>query len=178
MFRYADAMLFVVRTENQSKCGELAENIHMTLGTLSDAGYVGISDMFTCPDALPKAYLQALSASKTAAATRKGTVFYSGVGLFTLLRTLKDSRDAKEYVSGVLGQIKSYDVSEHTEYLKTLKAYLKCDGSVLETADMLGIHRNTVNNRIRFIKERFGVGFDYAGIAALSVAVILDDEMD
>ena len=40
---------------------------------------------------------------------------------------------------------------------------------------MLGIHRNTVNNKIRFIKEHFGIGFDYPGITSLSVAIALDD---
>ena len=48
-------------------------------------------------------------------------------------------------------------------------------GSVQDAADMLGIHRNTVNNKIRFIKEHFGIGFDYPGITSLSVAIALDD---
>lgn len=175
MFRYADTVSFIVCTGSQSKCGEMAENIHMTLGTLSDGGFVGISDMFTSLDSLPMAYRQAVSASRTAAATRTGTVFYNGVGLFTLLRSVQDSREADEYVSGILGQIKSHDAAEHTDLLKTLKAYMRCGGSVQEAADMLGIHRNTVNNKIRFIKEHFGIGFDYPGITSLSVAIALDD---
>ena len=35
--------------------------------------------------------------------------------------------------------------------------------------------QKTVNNKIRFIKEHFGIGFDYPGITSLSVAIALDD---
>ena len=56
-----------------------------------------------------------------------------------------------------------------------MKTYIKYSGSVQDTADQLGIHRNTVNNKIRFIKENFGLSFDYAGIAAISAALAIKE---
>ena len=100
---------------------------------------------------------QAVSASRTAA-TRTGTVFY-GVGLFTLLRLSSRTRGSRTNTSlDSWLQRRSHDAAEHTDLLKTLKAYMRCGGSVQDAADMLGIHRNTVNNKIRFIKEHLESG--------------------
>lgn len=43
--------------------------------------------------------------------------------------------------------------NEKTEYIKTLRVYLELNHSVKETANILFIHRNTVNYRIQKIKE-------------------------
>ena len=137
-------------------------------------GAVGIAS-FRSPDELPTAYRQALSAMKTAQLSGKSPVFYGSDGIFGLARQLAATDEAKYFADDLLRPIKEYDESERSDYMKTLRAYMKCSGSVQDTADLLGIHRNTVNNKIRFIKENFGLSFDYAGIAAIVTALAIDE---
>ena len=44
-----------------------------------------------------------------------------------------------------------------TDYAKILYEYLICDGSVMAVADNYGLHRNTVNTKIKNIKTLFNI---------------------
>ena len=46
-----------------------------------------------------------------------------------------------------------YDELNKTEYVEFLKVYFKEAGSVINTADALYLHRNTVNYKLRKIEE-------------------------
>ena len=164
-FRYGGCLLTVLCTDDRIKCLEAAEDCD---------GAVGIA-AFRSPDELPTAYRQALSAMKTAKLSGKSPVFYGSDGIFGLARQLAATDEAKYFADDLLRPIKEYDESERSDYMKTLRAYMKCSGSVQDAADLLGIHRNTVNNKIRFIKENFGLSFDYAGIAAIVTALAIDE---
>lgn len=168
MFRYNDSTLSIICTSDQAKCEEFAKSA-------DPDGMVGVSDVFQSPDELPKAYRQALSAMKTAEMTGKGVIFYNRAGIFTLMRSICTSKEAKDFADDLLRPISDFDSLNRTDYLNTLRAYIKCSGSVQDTADQLGIHRNTVNNKIRFIKDNFGLSFDYAGIAAISAALAIKE---
>ena len=164
-FRYGGCLLTVLCTDDRARCCETAER---------RGGAVGISG-FRSPDELPTAYRQALSAMKTAKLSGKSPVFYGSDGIFGLARQLAATEEARDFADALLRPIIESDESNRTDYLKTLKAYMKCSGSVQDAAVLLGIHRNTVNNKIRFIKENFGLSFDYAGIAAIVTALAIDE---
>lgn len=164
-FRYGGCLLTVLCTDDRMKCLETANGC---------GGAVGIA-VFRSPDELPTAYRQALSAMKTAKLSGKSPVFYGSDGIFGLMRHFASDDEAKYFADDLLRPVKEYDESERSDYMKTLRAYMKCSGSVQDAADLLGIHRNTVNNKIRFIKENFGLSFDYAGIAAIVAALAIDE---
>jgi DNA-binding PucR family transcriptional regulator len=44
--------------------------------------------------------------------------------------------------------------------LTTLRAYLESGGSVVLTAQALGVHRNTVSTRVQQVRDRLGVDLD------------------
>lgn len=163
-FRYGDLMIYMICAGDFSKCGEFAKGV---------PGNIGVSDVFLSPRELPGAYRQAESAMKTSAVTGEHVVFYNRAGLFTLIRLVAGTSEARDFARNILGGIKKYDDENRTDYLGTLRAYIKCSGSVQDAADLLGIHRNTVNNKIRFIKENFGLSFDYAGITAICAALAI-----
>ena len=55
--------------------------------------------------------------------------------------------------------------------LATLRAYLECGGSVVETAAATGVHRNTITTRLQQIRDRLGVDLnDPSQRLALQVA--------
>lgn len=50
-----------------------------------------------------------------------------------------------------------YDEKNGTEYLKTLRTYAESNKNVVETAANLSVHANTVNYRVKRMRELFGI---------------------
>ena len=46
-----------------------------------------------------------------------------------------------------------YDTRNHTDYLEVLYRYLSTECSVQQTADQMQVHRNTINYKLRQIRE-------------------------
>ena len=100
---------------------------------------------------------------------------YSATGIYKLLYAISGPEIALSYVDELLGKIKEYDRTHDSDYLETLRVFMRHNGSVQNTAAELKIHRNTVNNKMRLIRERFGFDFGYECVTALTIAFILDE---
>ncbi len=74
------------------------------------------------------------------------------VELKTLAR-LYIGRDANRL--GVLTAIQDYDRQHHTDYWRTLRAYVLCDRNYSEAATSLNLHQNTVRYRIEKLRSIF-----------------------
>ncbi|MDO4565640.1 MAG: DUF1177 family protein [Clostridia bacterium] len=55
------------------------------------------------------------------------------------------------------GQLKEYDIANKTELSLTLDAFVRMNGKSVETAEHLGVHRNTMRNRLHFIGKLLNV---------------------
>lgn len=78
---------------------------------------------------------------------------------------------ALDYLNGILGekkkleilepegmqQLKEYDEQNHTDYMQTMKVYLDHERNVVETAEALFVHRNTLSYRVKKIEEITGL---------------------
>lgn len=62
----------------------------------------------------------------------------------------------KDYYSAFLSPLISHDQENHTELLNTLEVYLNCGAKTTEAAQIIGVHRNTIHQRISKIKELLG----------------------
>ena len=100
---------------------------------------------------------EAEAARKTAVSDKKSFEFYSETGVNKILFGVKDKAILKEFASSQLDEIIEYDKSYKTDYAKILYEYLRCDGSVMAVADNYGVHRNTVNTKIKNIKSIFNI---------------------
>lgn len=78
---------------------------------------------------------------------------YRDLGLYKLLLSMTDITIIKEFYSDTLEQLEKYDNINHSDYMKVLKEYLKNNGSVKETAEVLFVHRNTINYKINKIES-------------------------
>lgn len=56
--------------------------------------------------------------------------------------------------------IQEYDRENHTEYLRTLIAYISQNYNISKTSTVLNLHRNTVYMQIKYLKEHFLIDFD------------------
>ena len=135
---------------------------------------VGISEVCFGFDNLANAYKQAKTAQKAANIASKEILYFKDAGMYRFLSSVENTKAGQDFVDDILGKIKNFDAVHKTDYLKTLRAYIKCDGSVKDVADTCGVHRNTVNYKMRFIRQEFGFDFSYENIAALYTAFMLD----
>jgi hypothetical protein len=89
-----------------------------------------------------------------------GVIFYDQLGVFAeLARDLSPSR-LREHVEETIGPIKEYDQKRGTHLMQTLSEYLLHDGRVAETAHELGIHPNTLQQRLNRAAGLAGMNFD------------------
>lgn len=59
----------------------------------------------------------------------------------------------------MLASLEAYDADKNTELYETLKIYTKTGFSKNHTAELMFMHRNTVNYRIQQIENLFSVDF-------------------
>lgn len=84
---------------------------------------------------------------------------FSDLGVQRLLFALSQTNPEilREFETNAIGSAVSYDARHGTELVKTLKAYIECDGNVVEVAELLHIHKHTVRYRLRRVKELTGL---------------------
>lgn len=118
---------------------------------------MGISTQRRGYRSVAKLLSEAEAARKTAVSENKEFKFYSEIGVNKILFGVKDKTVLKEFAASHLDDIIGYDMQYKTDYAKILYEYLICDGSVMAVADNYGLHRNTVNTKIKNIKTLFNI---------------------
>ncbi len=83
---------------------------------------------------------------------------YEEIELYHLLRGTADHAGFKALFERRLGKLKQYDEDHGGDLLRTLFFYLKSRGSLIDTANHLFIHRNSVKYRLERIRDI--AGFD------------------
>lgn len=153
-----DHRLIVIRQDIDQK---LIQNLTDTLDAIAEqkkTEYVmGISSEHVGYKSAAKLLFEAESARKTAAIGHKNYEFYADIGINKILFGVTDPMILREFVHAQLGEILQYDAAYKTDYAKILYEYLLCDGSVMAVADNYGLHRNTVNSKIKAIKSVFNM---------------------
>lgn len=120
--------------------------ISMCVGKLNDTIY-NLSSNFR--KLMP--FLNVASKSET------GVVFYDDMGIYRILSEVADKKILDETYSNTIGVLIDYDKRNGTNYTEYIKKYIDFDGNVLSVANEFFVHRNTVNNYLRKIKDITGV---------------------
>lgn len=148
----------VVIRQNTSK--EFVSNIDdvlaQAMSKLSTTYVMGISSEARGFLNVPELLNQADSARLIAEIRKNRISFYEDIGINKLLLCAKDRPNfLNEFAEEYLHPVLEYDKEHNTDFTIIFKEYLRLDGSVQAVADKLGLHRNTVNGRIRQIKDLF-----------------------
>lgn len=61
---------------------------------------------------------------------------------------------------GPLAQLRHYDRTNSTQYVATLRVWLQAQGDPTEAGGLLGVHENTIRNRLRKMAEVTDLGLD------------------
>ncbi len=80
---------------------------------------------------------------------------FSALGVQRLLFALsqKSPETLRAFEEDTIGALISYDDTHGTDLVKTLKAYIECNGNVSEVAELLHVHKHTVRYRLRRVAE-------------------------
>lgn len=118
---------------------------------------IGVSENQADMEGMTKSYKQALAALNIAEKKNQRTVFYGDLGVYKLLLQVEDHDSLYAAYYETLGNLDEYDRLNNTDYVKTLRCYLEQNGSVQNVASDTFVHRNTVNYKLRKIKEITGL---------------------
>jgi len=110
---------------------------------------------------LPRNFKRAIALLRIAERRGQAKLSYRNSGLFKLLIEIEDTKVLKRFYEETLGQMEAYDKKYHTDYLLTLKSYLDNNASVQEVAKATFVHRNTINYKIKKIKEIIDCDLNY-----------------
>ncbi len=137
--------------------------------------YIGVSDVAEGFGKLTSAYEQAYAAMYTGRIKNHRCEFYRDIGIMKLIFGTKDKNILKSFAKENLGVLHKIDKEKNTDYCVILRKYLELNGSVLEVASQTGVHRNTVNYKIKAIREILGREFDDYTKNMLMIAYLIED---
>ena len=120
------------------------------IGTSSAAsGYEGISS----------GYKEAVAAMKLSKIKEKEYMSYSEIGVYKILFGVRSPTILTDFVKVTLGALFDYENKTGENAAELLKCYLENNCSVMKTAEILNVHRNTVNHRLKAIREFMNMEF-------------------
>lgn len=150
-------IVLVLESGDESGGKQLAEALIQDLSHPACPLFIGIGQPATLKeqkDGLKISFEQAQEALQIGLALKRqeGILLFSELGLHHWLYHLPASRhDGNKYL-GKIYELAAYDANRNTELVKTLESYLDHGGSLVDTADSLYIHRNTLLHRLERIK--------------------------
>lgn len=105
--------------------------------------------------ALGKSYRQARGVAQLQRARGNDGVLcsYDAIGVYKLLLAIEDDAVLENFYDETVGPLEVYDRSRGSDLMRVLVSYLSHSGSVKEAAVELGVHRNTVNYKVRSIER-------------------------
>jgi hypothetical protein len=101
-------------------------------------------------------------------------VEHSQVSLFARLFEVGDASRIERYVEQILAPIEERDPRQKTQLKKTLLCYIDSQHNIVRTAELLGVHVNTVRQRLDTLREITGGWDDPISALELHVALRLD----
>jgi purine catabolism regulator len=84
---------------------------------------------------------------------RGAAVSFADLGLHRLLYAMAQHPELHDFYRDAMALLVAYDEKGHGDLLRTLDAFFRSHGSPTETAQRLGLHRNTVLYRLHRIEE-------------------------
>ena len=123
---------------------------------------VGVGNSVAYLDEVKRSRNEASAAIKAASVTdMQGHIFfYKDQGIYTLISHVDDARILDEYVEEQIGKLLRYDEINGGNLCETLENYLAHNCNAKNTAEVMFIHRNTLNYRLKKISELLNCDFE------------------
>lgn len=122
---------------------------------------IGYSSPASGVESLKKSYKRAVDVQKLAYKKRQSYISYNDIGILQLLIEIDDLKVMERFYEQTLGVLEDYDDKHQSDYFYILKCYLDNNNSVEKVAKETYVHRNTINYKIKKIKEILGSDLNY-----------------
>lgn len=154
---WRDRTLVLVLESTETERGEaLAQQLVEAFSHPACRLLIGVgSAQQPAPGGVSRSFEEAQEALRIARALARdeGVASFSELGLLHWLYHLPPEVAGDNVYLGHVRALAEYDVERDADLLKTLEAYLDFGGSLVEAAEALYVHRNTLLHRIERIQE-------------------------
>ncbi|MEY8351838.1 PucR family transcriptional regulator ligand-binding domain-containing protein [Lachnospiraceae bacterium 54-53] len=129
-----------------------------------DSITLGISSLFHSLKEFDLCCKQACFALACASYWCIPSVNFDDLGIFQILFSSSDPEMLKNIYRSSLGKLENFDTAHDSDYMETLRTFLLSDCNLLETAEKMHAHRNTIIYRLKKIKDILGTELDNSRI--------------
>lgn len=155
---YNEELIIVIHNINEEEIEKYAQRLNKTFRNYYSECEVKISvgsRIFKIEN-LFKSYKYASFAQKTIINTNKSLCFYNKLGINKIIFDVSEKETLIDFYRYTLGDLEEYDKRHNTEYMKTLRLYIDNNCSIKSVSEITFNHRNTINYRIKKIKQILG----------------------
>lgn len=145
-------------TDAERLASQLVETIAASFSEPTEV-FAGISGVGLGFNGIHSCYHEAMSAMRLAGMKKQPVMHYRDIGVYKLLFGVESSKILSDYVDTILGPLFEFDSKNNTNCAEVLKCYFENNCSVKEAADILGVHRNTVNYKLKQIRDLLNCDF-------------------
>ena len=158
VFVYNDQLIIILANFSDQEIANCIDRIvehHQILGKNYKLG-IGVGHNGKGLLSLAKSYKQASAVLPLTVKRDWNKAYYKDLGIYKLLLSVDDHGLLQETYDNILGKLADYDKIYGTDYMSTLKYYLDNDASVQTISKLTYVHRNTINYKLKKIKEITG----------------------
>ncbi len=177
IFFYDKKMIVILQEFYEKQIDEFIETLQKVceLEGIQYKLYAGVSPTGKGYYYISDGYNKAAMGLRIAKLHNRKSVRYQAMGLYKLIVSVNDNNTLNEIYRENLGALEDYDQKNGTDYMATLRCYLENNSSVQEVAHITFVHRNTVNYKIKKIREILRCEFDYEDKLKLMLAFFIKD---
>ncbi|MEA4973186.1 MAG: PucR family transcriptional regulator ligand-binding domain-containing protein [Candidatus Metalachnospira sp.] len=177
MFLMDKKLVVIKQNCSDTQIKKMADTILKSIEIGNMSMVIGISDEETGTEAAAEIYTEAEAAYYTACKGNEYLTFYNDIGLNKLIFGVEDRHVLKKFIEKQLSPLTIYDSENHTDYEVTFRDYLESYSSVKAVSEKSGVHRNTVNYKIKQIREILGGELNAEAKAEFLIAYRIKDLM-
>jgi hypothetical protein len=155
-FRYGCALSYkgqVICLVNVSKTGDFSHILEQAENIIPKTFTWGVSFVFGGLQNFPAYYRQAQVAQILARQTERSNYTMQHDALKIISSQIKHLPNFKSYIHPDIKRLRDMDSTLNSHHANTLFEYLLCGGNVTDTANRLGLHRNSLIYRINRIRD-------------------------
>lgn len=149
-FRLREAFVFIFQNPQDNALGEALKNSNPEPTAPICFGIGELTDALT---KIHRSYEQALFALKAAQKQHLYQLNFNDLGLFKVFVAVPDKDILVTIASDSLNLLEEYDTHSQSNLIDTLRLYLEHDGSIQAVAVATFTHRNTINYRMKKIRQ-------------------------
>ncbi|RWZ51353.1 PucR family transcriptional regulator [Halobacillus fulvus] len=155
-------LILLVRTDTQRHSAEISQQLiddfrqkmKERLGFEEMTAAFGLA--YDTPESISDSYKQALKVLELKEEypdALEEVDHYQNLGVYQFINELSALQKREAYRNEAIERIKEYDYQNHSNLLETLRVFLKQNSNVHKAASDMHIHTNTLNYRLKRIKE-------------------------